>query len=100
MAGGAKQQPARSISPSIDFRAEAASGSTALWEQGVGTRVLLGDVKVRRGRLQIAVTVFSSYLFFIFTSKTHHHLPPPPPDGQFRRHNGVGRGAHRRCQIS
>ena len=50
MAPGAKQhvklsRAARSISPSINFRAEAA-GSAALWEQGVGTRVLLGDVKM------------------------------------------------------
>jgi hypothetical protein len=66
MAGGAKQRPARSISPSIDFRAEAASGSTALWEQGVGTRVLLGDVKVRRGRLQIAVSLFCFAASFLF----------------------------------
>ncbi len=51
MAAGAKQQMklsrgARSISPSIDFRAQSASGSNPLWEQGVGTRVLLGDVKM------------------------------------------------------
>jgi hypothetical protein len=50
-AGAAKQQVkgarvARSISPSIDFRAQAASSSSALLEQGVGTRVLLGDVKM------------------------------------------------------
>ncbi len=48
-AGGlkhAKPRAARSISPSIDFRFEAASGSSVLWEQGVGTRVLLGDVKM------------------------------------------------------
>ena len=51
MASGAKQQAKlsraqRSISPSINFSAEAAAGSAALWEQGVGTRVLLGDVKM------------------------------------------------------
>jgi hypothetical protein len=51
MATGTKQQiklprGARSISPSIDFRAETGSGSNSLWEQGVGTRVLLGDVKM------------------------------------------------------
>lgn len=50
MAAGAKQiklsRGTRSISPSIDFRAGNASGSDALWEQGVGTRVLLGDAKM------------------------------------------------------
>jgi hypothetical protein len=53
MAAGPKQQMkmsrgARSISPSIDFRAQAAGGTSGnvLWEHGVGTRVLLGDVKM------------------------------------------------------
>ena len=51
MATGSKHQMklsrgARSVSPAIDFRFESAAGSSALRDHGVGTRVLLGDVKM------------------------------------------------------